>query len=184
MDEADVRLKIQHCLRDSYGYWDITQTDAFRCEECGHVTRPPKGRPDVLFLHPIYRPLVMEAKALRAGETSFPFAKITQDQREWLDRWKEDGGFGYIGLGVIRQAGSRHKLDGLYLVDWHIWQMLEELAPGGRKSIPLKGKVEVTLPDMLGGWSVLYNIRDTLAHYEIRKVEGKWVLPAGSSAIP
>lgn len=136
MNETYIRRKVFRMFRNM-GYWPITQTDASKCPRCHTLLRPPIGRPDILVLHPRAQTLVVEVKALRANETSFAFNNVTPEQHAWLDAWLAEGGCGYLALGVIRQAKSRHRLTNLYLVDWAAWRRVEQLVGTFQASIPL-----------------------------------------------
>jgi len=164
MNEADVRLKVNHALR-ALGYWPITQTDAVKCSKCGNLFYPEKGRPDLLCPHPTAIGIVVEVKTLRPGETSFSFSEIDESQRKWLDRWLDDGGRGYIALGVIRQHGKVQKLDHLYLVDWKAWIRTEGLISPTQASIPfdtdrcrskLLREKNWTIFHLLSPWEMFY----------------------------
>lgn len=142
MLEKHVSSKIGKSLR-RMGYWDITQTDSTRtqCSRCRQwvMTYPPKGRPDILVLHPANRNIVVEVKALKlreGGPKSFPFSEIDDSQRRWLDRWHAAGGKGYIGLGVIQEKPGNDELLGIWLVDWIDWLEMEEDMGEYQKSIP------------------------------------------------
>lgn len=163
MKEKDIRLKINHLLRE-LGYWPITQTDAIKCSKCGTLFYPKKGRPDMLCLHPSAPSIVVETKALGVQTSqvgSLSFSHITDEQREWLDRWALDGGLGLIGVGVIDKSGSRDKLLNLYLVPWQTWLAWEERVEPHQKSWPYtqyKGMRKalrwVTMDVCLTGWDV------------------------------
>jgi hypothetical protein len=180
MNEADVRRKIYRMLRE-LGYWPITQTDASICPKCGTRTVPPIGRPDILVLHPTVQPAVVEVKSLRRTETSFPFDRITPEQRQWLDRWQEVGGLGYLALGVIRPHGTKGYLDYLWLVDWADWKEIEGLVTPIQNSIPLEAgkgmrrelqERRLDLLTLLSRWDL--HDRQT----------GRWRLPGEHSAWP
>jgi len=179
MKEADVRRMIFKSLR-VLGYWPITQTDATICPRCKTKVKPPIGRPDILVLHPTGRTMVVEVKVLRPGEKSFPMNRITPEQRQWLGRWAEDGGQGYLALGAIRKRGSRDYLEHFWLVDWTAWTETEGLVSPIQSSIPLaagKGmrrelqENDYSLTTMLGPWA-------------LRRDNGVWELPEGHSAWP
>jgi hypothetical protein len=176
MNEADVQRKLCHAFR-SAGYWDITQTDAAQCPSCGTLTHPKTGRPDVLLLHPHQASRVCEVKALRAGETSFPFSRIEDKQRKWQERWMDDGGLGYIGLGVIRQHGKRQHLDHLYLVDWASWLDIEGLVRQIQDSIPYQAGSGYAKELQEKQWDIIH----LLADYEVSRRNRKWVLPEEST---
>lgn len=142
MEEKTVRQMIGRSLRQM-GYWPITQTDATRtqCPRCkAWVTAyPPKGRPDILVLHPRGASIVVECKVLKfkpGKSKSFAFNQIDDAQRRWLDRWLDDGGKGYICLGVIQDNPNKDELLGAWLVDWADWRATEEKFEGIQASIP------------------------------------------------
>lgn len=180
MKEADVRRKVYRLFRE-LGYWPITQTDATVCPKCGTRSVPPIGRPDILALHPRARPIVVEVKSLRRTETSFPFSRITPEQRQWLDRWQEAGGLGYLALGVLRCRGARTYLDYLYLVDWAGWKEIEGLVSPIQASIPLEASKGTRRE--LQEWH--FDILTLLNHWDLHnRMTGRWQLPVGHSAWP
>lgn len=135
MDEANVRQKLYHFLWHDIDQAPITQTDANRCSNCGSITYPPPGRPDIL-VNPQY---VIEVKTLRSDEKSFSFRKIDGKQRKWLNRWVfERNEPGYIFLGIIRKHGKLDYLDYMYLVPWEAWLETEALVGEYQQSIPLR----------------------------------------------
>ncbi|NIV32718.1 MAG: hypothetical protein GWN58_25720 [Anaerolineae bacterium] len=179
MNEADVRRKVYRLLRE-LGYWPITQTDATVCPKCGTRSIPPIGRPDILVLHPTQRSVVVEVKSLRRTETSFPFKRVTPEQRQWLDRWEEAGGLGYLAVGVLRPHKTKTYLDHLYLVDWTAWKEAEGLVSPIQGSIPLeagKGTRRVLQEKHL-------DILNLLRHWALHSEDGRWQLPKGHSAWP
>lgn len=135
MNESTVRLKINHSLQ-AYGYWPITNTNAHKCGNCGKMSYPASGRPDILVLHPTATSAVVEVKTIRPTETGFPFARIEDKQRRWLSAWSEADGLGFLGLGVLRKHGKVTKLDDLYLVEWGEWLRMEAALSPIQNSIP------------------------------------------------
>ena len=180
MNEADVRRKIYRLLRE-VGYWPITQTDATICPKCNTRSVPPIGRPDILVLHPTEGCAVVEVKSLRRTEKSFPFDRITDQQRKWLDRWEDDGGRGYLALGVLRPHGSKTYLDYLYLVDWAYWKEIEGLVRPIQLSIPLiagKGTRQELQAKHLDILTLLFTYSLHNAFF------GQWCIPDSHSARP
>lgn len=179
MREKQVRQKLYKMLR-LLGYWPITSSNTSVCIKCHAQMRPPIGRPDIICLHPLAPSIVVEVKTLGPNETSFPLSRITPEQRQWLDRWQEADGLGYIGLGVIRPAGMRTKLEHLYLVPWFIWQSIEGLVGQYQESIPLvagKGfRREMQVHHL--------DIVTLLLAWELYSTEGTWHLPPGHRALP
>jgi len=177
VNETYVRQQVFRLAR-SLGYWPITQTDAAKCPKCGALLRPPVGRPDMLWLHPSAPARVCEVKVLRQKETSLPLSRITEEQRKWLDRWTGDGGVGYIALGVIRQAGSRHRLARLYLVNWPAWLEAERLVRPIQGSIPLEAGPGFARALQEGQLDIVH----LLQPFELTRSDGCWRLPEGHSA--
>ena len=177
MKEADVRLKVNHALR-ALGYWPIAQTDAVKCGKCGNLFYPKKGRPDLLCPHPTAVGIVVEVKTLRPNETSFSFSEIDESQRKWLDRWLDDGGRGYIALGIIRQHGKVQRLDHLYLVDWVVWLRMEGLIRTVQNSVPLS--VDRCRSKALRERGLV--ITRLLSCEEMWRQDGIWHLPSFHSA--
>jgi hypothetical protein len=134
MRERDVTRKINKSLR-KYGFWPVTQTDAVKCGKCGNLFYPKKGRPDILCLHPKRESTVVEVKVLK-NKNCFSMNLIDEKQREWLSRWYEDGGLGYIGLGVIETHGKVDRLEALCLIEWPEWLELESELEGILKCVP------------------------------------------------
>jgi hypothetical protein len=180
MKEADVRRQVFRMAHKGLGYWPITQTDASVCPRCRTKVKPPIGRPDILWLHPFTSSRVCEVKILRAGEQSFPFDRITQEQRQWLDRWEADGGLGYLAIGALRPHNSKTYLDHLWLVDWAAWKEVEGLVSPIQLSIPLvasKGmrrELQDNHHDMV----------TLLEPWRLSRDNGTWQLPPGHSAWP
>lgn len=136
MKESDVRTKIRKAL-EPHGYWPITNTDTVKCSVCGNLYYPKKGRPDLICIHPNALSMVAEVKVLYyPRQRSFPFNEISPEQRRWLDAWMEEGGRGYIGLGVINKREGNDKLLGIYLIDWSDWYSAEVNLFGIQESIP------------------------------------------------
>jgi hypothetical protein len=124
-------------------------------------------------LNPTGLTFVCEVKVLHAGETSFAFGEIDGKQRRWLTRWAEDGGLGWIGLGVIRQHGQRQFLDYLYLVPWHAWLEMEGRIDDIQSSIPLRAekgyRTELQERNL--------DIINQLSAYQLERRDGKWIIP-------
>jgi len=179
MKEIQVRQKLFRLLGD-LGYWPITQMDTAICGRCGAKIKPPIGRPDIIALHPREHGIVVEVKTLTRNATSFSFSNITPEQRRWLEGWCAAGGLGYIGLGVIRPAGKRDKLEHLYLVDWHAWWFMETLIEPIQASIPLvagKGTrkaLQETKSDIV----------TLLRPWELSRSQGFWRLPPDHAIWP
>lgn len=149
MLEKQLRTELNKLLQ-RLGFWPESQTDAFQCERCKHVTRPPKGRPDSLVLHQAKLNIVVEYKMLeQPGKSGYASAvlntrKITEAQRVWLSVW-DDGyegwwGGSWLGLGTRHgRAGSLHEPRRAWLVPWDKYCELERLFIDviGLHSIPL-----------------------------------------------
>jgi hypothetical protein len=177
MNEAYVRRQVFRMFR-LMGYWPITQTDAAKCPECHALIRPPIGRPDILVLHPRAQTIVVEVKVLRPAETAFSFDDVTPEQHAWLSAWLNHGGNGYLAIGIIRQAKTKHKLEHLYLVDWLAWLGAETIVKPIQNSIPLvagKGMRKELQANSL-------DIIHLLQSYELMRHSGGWHLPDGHSA--
>jgi len=184
MRELEVRTRIRGMLW-RLGYWPITQTDATKtkCDKCGNwvMAYPPKGRPDILVLHPRGLNIVVEVKAIFPDETSFQFSKINEDQRDWLDLWAKDKGHGYLGLGVITKTGSKDRLDSIYLVDWKNWLEMEAKLRPIQASVPLDWERARFLAIKDGK----LDIRRLLKSWKLTQdKKHRWVLPAGHTAHP
>jgi hypothetical protein len=173
MKEAQVDSKITRFLWRQLGLWPIPSMDAVICYKCKTKIVPSRGRPDILILNPTGRSYVCEAKAVLSGQTSFSMDDITAKQREWLQRWADDGGIGFIGLGVIRKHGKVDKLDHLYLIPWPKWLEAESLVRPHQASIPLKagpGFRKTLQEEQL-------DILHLFADYELVREGGCWHLP-------
>lgn len=144
------------------------------------VARPPKGRPDILCLSTTSPSIVVEVKVVRPGETSFPFSRIDDSQRKWQDRWLDDGGRGYIALGVIRQHGKVQRLDHLYLVDWRAWRRTEGLITPTQASIPVCADKCRSKLLKEKNWVILHLLRPWEMVYE----DKLWRLPESHTAHP
>ena len=175
MDESYVRRAVFRAARLA-GLWPITQTDASRCSHCGHLVRPPPGRPDILGMNPVGRSIVIEVKTVRPKETAFAFADIDDRQRKWLNRWHEDGGQGYIGLGIIRQHGQMHGLDHLYLIPWGRWLAAEEIVSSIQESIPVQA-AKGTRRELQDG---KLDIVTVFADLELERTDGVYQWPEQS----
>lgn len=190
MLEKHVSSKVGKSLR-RLGYWSITQTDSTRsqCSRCKQwvMTYPPKGRPDILVLHPTSKSIVVEVKALKlrpekkGSAKSFAFSEIDDSQRRWLDRWHAAGGKGYIALGVILEKPVNDELLGIWLVDWIDWLEMEDFMLEFQKSVPWDASTArfkaVRERDM--------DIPHMLAWFEMKHDQGDyWDLPKNATAIP
>jgi hypothetical protein len=172
MKESGVRQQLYRSLRLD-GWWPITQTDASKCPRCKALVKPPIGRPDVLVLHPRKPASVLEVKTLRPQEKSFPFERITEEQRRWLDRWANAGGQGNIALAVLEEHGKRVHIDHLYHVPWIQWRRVEDTIKPIQNSIPFaagKGMRTELQERQL-------DIAHLLAKWRITRQEGEWVIP-------
>ncbi len=169
MKEIDVRQKIIRLLK-ALSEVPITQTDATRCPNCGSLVKPKIGRPDILGTPGF----VIEVKVLSARETSFPFSRISEQQRRWLDFWSIEREFpGFLGLGVIRPHGEREFLEHLYLVPWRDWLEMESVVEQHQSSIPyIAGKGYKTA---LQEQSL--DIVTMLLEYELHRESKKWIVP-------
>jgi len=115
-------------------YYPVTQTDAAICPRCKAKVLPIEGRPDILV------PFVaVEVKILRLSEDkSFPFDRIKDNQRRWLNDFAELGFLGFIALGVIgrNRTDTMDCLLDLFLVEWRDWLGIEESCRPFQNSIP------------------------------------------------
>jgi len=168
--EIDVRQKTYRLCRQ-LGYWPITQTDTSICPKCHTKIKPPISRPDIFVMHPTSRSVVIEVKALHAGETSFPFSRIDDGQRRWLDRWAADGGLGFIALGVIRQHGQRQHLEHLYITPWEYWLGIEHLVGSVQESIPYQAGPGYSVILQEGKWDIV-NLLEPYCWYKENK---EWI---------
>lgn len=143
------------------------------------TAKPPKGRPDILVMHPTGLSVVIEVKALHAGETSFPLDRIEDKQRKWLTRWADDGGRGYIALGVIRKHGSRDFLEHLYIVDWLRWCEVELETHKVQKSIPY-----ISGPGFAKAFQdINHDILHLFETFEWYKDKGEWHATDGAHSL-
>ena len=169
MNETSVRQKVFRLLK-KLDEIPITQTDANRCPNCGSMTKPPIGRPDILGTPKF----VIEVKVLSVNETSFPFSKISDKQRKWLNFWSIKRRLpGFIALGVIRPHGSREYLENLYLVPWENWLEVEDTLKVYQNSIPYeagKGYKKELQEQSL-------DIVTLLSEYEVYRKNKEWVVP-------
>lgn len=177
MNEAYVRRKVFRMFR-LMGYWPITQTDAAKCPKCHALIRPPIGRPDILVLHPQAQTLVVEVKVMHPADTAFSFNNVTPEQHTWLEAWQASGGQGYLALGIIRQAKTRHKLEHLYLIDWRAWLEAEIAVKPIQNSIPLVAGKGMRKELQAGNLDIV----TLLSLYELVQQEGGWRLPKSHSA--
>jgi hypothetical protein len=189
MKEKDVRAKIGHAARE-LGYVPIKFRDAIKCAKCGTLYHPPAGRPDLVCLHPYSFTILIEVKALMWDERSFNMDALDEKQRKYLNWWEEDiGGRGYIGLGVIRGTERRNTLEGLYLVDWHIWKVLD-----AEVRTYFKEDQNPRLPYSLGEYKrrvsplqeldIRLDIETILRPYLLERDGAKWYIPVLHSAQP
>lgn len=148
-----------------------TNTDAIICPRCRHKIVPEAGQPDVTV------PLAyIEYKVHRLKQTSFPFAKITIEQRGWLSDWLRRGHLGYIGLMVIDDEGKRDKFVEMYLIDWRFWMACEWIVYPHQHSFPYDYIKSLALrPDK--------NIIDLFKHHRLLKIGRKHYLPISHSLI-
>jgi len=151
--EAEFNTEITHLLRKLW-YWPITGTDAFVCEKCGHVTRPQKGRPDILAMGTNTRSLAVECKmipspAREGAQPELALKKITPEQRTWLYMfeldlhpcYKDEQERSFLALCTsFGRAGSIPNPRRAWLIPWLSWELIEcdlrKLLPN-RVSIPL-----------------------------------------------
>jgi hypothetical protein len=147
--------------------------DTVICYECGTKIVPSRGRPDIFVLNPTAPTYVCEVKVLLAGETSLPFNKVTEKQRLWLDRWANDGGRGFIGLGVIRKHGKVDRLEHLYLIPWEAWLRAESLIRPFQASIPLEAGPGYSRELQEAGMDILHLFQ----RFEMIRESGHWQLP-------
>ena len=132
MNEKAVRGEVFRLMRRMW-FWPITQTDVTRCPH-GHLAYPKKGRPDIFGLNPTGRTIIVEVKILNLSkDKSFAFSNIEDEQRKWLSRWTEDGGWAYLALGTI---GTKRGQRQLWLVPWVVWQLTEKIVRKHQDSIP------------------------------------------------
>jgi len=135
----------------------------------------------MLWLHPTSSSRVCEVKTLRANETSFPFNRVTNEQRQWLDRWETNGGLGYLAIGGLRQHKTKTYLDYLWLVDWSRWKEVEGLVKPIQASIPLKATEGMRRALQQAGLDLV----SLLAPWSLKDSEtGQWYLPPDHSAWP
>lgn len=184
MKESDIQLKVSHMMRDKYGYMWLTQQDAYKCQKCGKVWRPPRNRPDVVYVHPRSFGVFIEFKALKlTSSLSLPFSTLTEGQEKWLNWWHEDwGGLGYVGIGIIDTPGKRDECIDIFVVDWQGWLDTKEMITPYQLSIPYafgKGMRKDLVQD-----GVHYDMITLWNQYRLRGSGDNWTLPVGHSATP
>lgn len=169
MDETVIRQETFRLANRQLETWPITQTDLVICPRCKAKVKPPKGRPDILVLNPWGRSFVIELKAVRGG--AFQFSQLEDKQRQWLTRWLEAGGLGYLGLGTMETPRR------FWLVDWESWLQVEDLVSEVQQSIPVvagKGYNRI-LQD--NGW----DMDRLLQPFELKRIPYGWQLPENHS---
>ena len=177
--EADFNTEIVHLMAKLY-YWPITGTDAFVCQRCGHVTRPKKGRPDILALGTSHKSLVIECKmvpppAREGAAPTFELASIEPKQRRWLTQydkdsrpWDSDDIYrSYLALCTSTgTAGSINTPRRAWLIPWMDWLLFEfalDDVKQGHKSIPLYNKKGQPRALQTAGFCLI----DRLTQYEL-----------------
>ncbi len=135
MNEKYVRDRVRDMLK-SYDYVVDVQTDAITCSKCHTQIVPPRGRPDLTAIHRergygIY----VEVKTVRRNDTSFPFSRIEEQQR---DRLSSHPIVSHIAIGDITRSenSSVDRLSHLWLVPWAEWLKIEDHYVEVRKSMP------------------------------------------------
>jgi hypothetical protein len=178
VNEYDVSLKVAHAF-ERLGYDANKQQDGIKCPKCGELIVPKSGRPDRAILHPSARSCYVEVKVVHPGEKSFPFARITVEQRATLDGWRDRGGVGYLALGIIRRPKRNDRLESLFLIEWGRWCALEGLVRQYQDSIPvLTGRrFRRELQDQV------LDITHQLWQWALKPVKGGWEIPARHPAI-
>jgi hypothetical protein len=135
VNETYVRDRIRDMLK-GHGYEVRTVTDAIVCPNCTHTIVPSRGLPDLSILHPLTgRGYQIEVKVVRRNETSFPFSRIGDQQRERLEKYQACA---FLGLGEIgpTKTGNGSRLLNVWLVPWSAWLAIERaVTADGRKSI-------------------------------------------------
>lgn len=114
MDEADIRLEMQHAIR-KIGFDDHHPEDS---------RQTGRGRPDIFGLNPIDRTIVIEVKKIeekKRVDSNLYFKEISNSQRKWLDWWVHDRtGAGFLGLGTV--FGKPRQM---WIIPWHRWAAFE-----------------------------------------------------------
>jgi hypothetical protein len=178
MNEADVRLHVRHAMQAA-GYEVTRLPDCIVCPKCKNKIIPEGGRAD-LTASPTESTIYAEVKVLRRDDTSFAFLQIEDIQREWLDERLAQGTRVYLALGVIRPAGSRSKLEALYLVPWFVWECLEGITRErfGQESLPWIAGKGFSKEMQEQEWDIQHLLEPCL----VSRTDGTWRLPRQSSA--
>jgi len=189
MDEAALRLEIQHLLR-KMGYWDYHPPDdtpvatptqinqilkalSLPTSKYGviqNILKPPTwkresismARPDIYGLNPTGPTVVIEVKRIDPKakiEAWFDPANISDGQRAWLDMWCYDAD-GQGFLGIGTIESPRR----MWIYPWKNWVEMEKRL--GEKDLHFK----ITLSDLSEEW-------------ELIKVTGGWDLPSFHSLL-
>jgi hypothetical protein len=131
VDEKYVARQYFNPIFRGLGHNTDTNTDAVICPRCRCKIIPEAGKPDMTV------PLIyVEYKLHRTSKASFPFSKITIEQRGWLTDWCYRDRGTYLGLGVIDDSKSKARLIELYLIDWQDWLAAERLVSPVQASFP------------------------------------------------
>ena len=189
MQEKDIRLEIQVLMRSlgfwDYHPPDdtpvVTPTQIEKIIDTFHLPKNAWGillnifklpefrretismaRPDIFCLNPFGRTAVIEVKIIEPKVKIEPWLnprKISNGQRDWLDRWSYDAdGLGFLAVGTIETPRR------LWIVPWKEWDTME-------KRIAERQPIVTEIPDFR------INISDLLADYELKKITGGWALP-------
>jgi hypothetical protein len=176
MNETYVRDKVNRAFR-ALGYDANVVTDTIVCPRCNCKIVPSRGKPDVTMVHPNARSCYVEVKV--AKEASFPFNKITPEQRAKLDDWKARGGIGYLALGIIRKVKANDRLESIFLVEWSRWSALEKIVSKYQQSIPIVAGPGFSKELQKGH----LDIERQLWPWTLEQVTGGWIIPPKHPAI-
>jgi hypothetical protein len=178
MNEAYVRGEVYNLLRRLW-YWPHRLKDAHAAVGKNGMVLPPSGRPDILVNSAHGPGVYIEVKVLNLREgTSFPFSKITAQQRKYMVRAIEDEYRCYLALGTVNQNREMHGKRKLWIIDWPYWLMVEgTVREANQECLPYKvgagyGKaMQDRELDMLS----------LLGEYACYRANNKWHVPHGHS---
>ena len=171
MNEKDAARTYFNPVLRALGHNTDTNTDAVICPQCRRKIIPSAGKPDVTL------PLAyIEYKVHYLKTKSFPFTKLTIEQRGWLSDWNYKGKLGYVGLMIVDNRGKRDKFVEMYLIDWRFWIACEGVVWPVQQSFPYDKITRKALrPDK--------NIVTLFEDYRLIKEGRRFYLPPGHSIL-
>jgi hypothetical protein len=178
MNEANIRLEVQHVIR-ALGFWDYHPPDdnyderinkiisTFHLDKWknaffmiknilfprGQAVAP--GRPDIYGLNPRGLTCVIEVKTIEPKVNIEPWfnpAMISDKQRNWLDAWCiEAMGSAFLAIGTLEQPRS------LWIIPWEWWVNLENRLQKQNAEMKVTLSMlpeEFRLSKISGGWEL------------------------------